>query len=205
MRIRLRPRHPFAASLTLIGCSLAAFAAGKYAVGIWSEYRDRIEFASSLTQGLPLLTIPDPRQRRANVAPSAAVMPIGLGVMEISRLNLAVLIRPGSSDAELDKGAGWIPGTARPGEAGNVCLAGHRDTFFRSLRGIRVGDTVVLKTPVGPRRYEVRETMVVEPNDTSVLRPTTQATLTLVTCFPFHYVGSAPKRFIVRATSTDSD
>jgi sortase A len=94
---------------------------------------------------------------------------------------------------------GHIPGTALPGDSGNVGLAAHRDTFFRRLRDIRPDDEIVLTTPDGTFRYTVEGTKVVEPGDVWVLDPTEEPALTLVTCYPFTYVGSAPQRFIVRA------
>ena len=95
---------------------------------------------------------------------------------------------------------GYIPGTALPGEAGNVGLAGHRDTFFRQLRDIRPDDEIRVATPDGIFSYRVERTLIVNPTDVWVLDPTSTATLTLVTCYPFTYIGSAPQRFIVRAT-----
>jgi sortase A len=97
---------------------------------------------------------------------------------------------------------GHLAETALPGEMGNVVLAGHRDTFFRPLKGVQVGDAITLKTRDGDVTYEVESTRVVPPTDLSVLDSTGERTLTLITCFPFSYVGSAPNRFIVRARET---
>jgi sortase A len=94
---------------------------------------------------------------------------------------------------------GHIPGTALPGEDGNIVLAAHRDTFFRPLRNIQKGDEIALTTLSGAYRYRVESIQIVGPDDVGVLSPTKQPTLTLVTCYPFYFVGSAPKRFIVRA------
>ena len=95
---------------------------------------------------------------------------------------------------------GHIPGTALPGERGNAGFAAHRDTFFRPLQGVRKGDEVIVTTPRGVYRYSVTGTRVVEPENVSVLDPTKETALTLVTCYPFDYIGSAPQRFIVRAS-----
>ena len=92
-----------------------------------------------------------------------------------------------------------FPGTAFPGEPGNVGIAGHRDTFFRLLRSIQRNDAITVSTVRGIYRYRVATTKVVGPEDVQVLYPTGRDVLTLVTCFPFDYVGSAPKRFIVQA------
>jgi sortase A len=123
-----------------------------------------------------------------------------IGRIEIPRLGVSVVIRAGSDARTLRLAVGHIPGTAFPGEIGNIGLAGHRDTFFRRLRDIRADDEIRIVTPDGTFTFRVEETSVVMPKDTWVLDATTAPTLTLVTCFPFTYVGSAPQRFIVRAT-----
>jgi len=122
-----------------------------------------------------------------------------IGRLEIPRLDLAVMVREGADEGTLSKAVGHIPGTAMPGAIGNVGLAGHRDTFFRALRNIRADDTIELKTTSGTYRYVVKSTRIVTPRDVSVLEASGGETLTLVTCYPFYYVGSAPKRFIVHA------
>lgn len=137
----------------------------------------------------------------ASVATPAAVLPDGevIGKLEIPRLGMSVMIVQGDGSRDLRRALGHIPGTALPWQPGNVGIAGHRDTFFRPLRLIRPNDTITLSTLEGAYRYRVISTEVVTPGDIQVLRPTTSDVLTLVTCFPFYYVGSAPKRFIVRA------
>jgi sortase A len=123
-----------------------------------------------------------------------------IGEIEVPRLKLAVPIYEGDDAAILDRGAGHVPGTALPGDAGNVCIAAHRDKFFRALRFIKPHDEIVLETKDGPLRYVVNSTSVVNPGDVRVLMPAPKRDLTLVTCFPFFYVGSAPHRFIVHAS-----
>jgi sortase A len=118
-----------------------------------------------------------PASRRSNPARGSTI-----GRIEIPRLAV-----------------GHIPGTSVPGESGNVGLAAHRDTFFRRLRDIRPNDEIVVTTPDGIFRYTVETTKVVKPTDVWVLDPTEEPALTLVTCYPFTYVGSAPQRFVVRA------
>src|SRR6202035_319334 len=115
------------------------------------------------------------------------------------RLRLSAIVLEGSDSRTLDLGIGRIPETANPGAAGNVVLSGHRDTFFRPLRSIRAGDRIAMVTRGGSYHYVVDWTAVVDPADTAVLKATPDRSLTLVTCYPFHYVGSAPQRFIVRA------
>jgi sortase A len=122
-----------------------------------------------------------------------------LGRLEIPRLGMKVIVDEGVSDGVLRRAVGHIPQTALPGERGNVALAGHRDTFFRPLRKIQAGDAIALRTPAGDFNYRVESTAVVVPTDVRVLKPSADPMLTLVTCFPFYYVGSAPDRFVVRA------
>jgi sortase A len=120
--------------------------------------------------------------------------------VEIPRLNVSVVVRAGSDARTLQLAVGHISGTALPGEPGNVGLAGHRDTFFRRLQNIRPDDEIKVTTPDGFFTYRVQRTVIVKPRDVWVLDPTDRPTLTLVTCYPFSYVGSAPQRFIVRAS-----
>jgi sortase A len=138
--------------------------------------------------------------------PASAIsraMAVGLGDpigrVEIPRIGLSTVIVEGDGDLTLAFAAGHIPGTALPGEAGNAALAGHRDGVFRGLARIRRGDLVSVTTPAGRFRYAVDSLRVVGPEDTRVLRPTRRPTLTLVTCYPFRYIGPAPERFIVQA------
>jgi len=119
--------------------------------------------------------------------------------LRIPRIGLEVPVFEGTDEATLNRGVGRIPGTARPGEAGNVALAGHRDGFFRGLKDVREGDVHELRTREETRTYVVDRVAVVDPGDVSVLDDRAAPTLTLVTCYPFYYVGNAPKRFIVQA------
>ena len=122
-----------------------------------------------------------------------------IGRLEVPRIGLSVVVLEGSDTGTLRLGVGRLRNSSLPGESGNVVLAGHRDTFFRSLREIRQGDQISLRTTAGTFPYTVDWTTVVNPKDTSVILPTAAPALTLVTCYPFAYVGSAPQRFIVRA------
>ena len=137
----------------------------------------------------------------ANVArPPLALAPgTVIGRVEIPRVGVSAMVREGDDVKTLRRAVGHVPGTALPGERGNAALAGHRDTFFRGLRDIRRGDEILVATRQGDVRYVVRSTRVVEPSEVSVLAPTAKSALTLVTCYPFNYIGAAPRRFIVRA------
>jgi sortase A len=125
-----------------------------------------------------------------------------IGRIEIPRLSLSVVVVEGTDKPALRRAAGHIAGTGLPGQPGNVGIAAHRDTFFRPLRNIQRNDIVTLTTLRGEYRYRVVSTKVVNPYDVAVLNPDTNEILTLVTCYPFYFVGPAPDRFIVRAERT---
>jgi sortase A len=144
------------------------------------------------------------RLARAGTAPAGTTAaPWSLvGRIEVPRLRLSAIAREGVDVRTLRLAVGHIPGTALPGQHGNAGFAAHRDTFFRPLKSVRQGDEVIVTTPGGVYRYAVTAMRIVDPEDVSVLNPTSDTSLTLVTCYPFDYVGSAPRRFIVRATLT---
>jgi sortase A len=134
---------------------------------------------------------------RESLAPQA--------VLRIPSVKLVVPVFEGTRELNLNRGAGRIEGTARIGEAGNVGIAAHRDGFFRALKDVRVGDTLLLERVTATRTYRVVSMTIVDPSEVSVLAPTTTESVTLVTCYPFYYVGSAPRRFIVRAQRVTPD
>ena len=138
----------------------------------------------------------------AAAPPPALLVGGSIGEIRLARLGLTAMIVEGDSAPILRRAVGHLAGTALPGEPGNVVLAGHRDTFFRPLRHVRVGDAITLTTLTGVFEYLVESTAVVPPSDLQVLEPTGGRTLTLITCFPFASVGPAPDRFIVRARET---
>jgi sortase A len=130
--------------------------------------------------------------------PAAAVDGL-IGRIEIPRLLVSAVVVEGVDKTTLRRAVGHIPGTALPGQAGNVGLAGHRDTFFRSLKDVKIKDQVQVSTLAGNFNYEVESLRVVEPDNVGVLAPSGHNVLTLVTCYPFYFVGPAPKRWIVSA------
>ncbi|MBI2834886.1 MAG: class D sortase [Acidobacteria bacterium] len=152
----------------------------------------------------PESRIPSPEAR---IPSPEAPPPIGpgtlLGRIDIPRVGLLATVREGDDARTLRRAVGHVTGTALPGERGNAALAGHRDTFFRGLKDIRLGDEIRIKTRDAVHRYRVARTQVVRPTDVWVLNDSAQPILTLVTCYPFYYVGSAPKRFVVHATRVD--
>lgn len=128
-------------------------------------------------------------------APPHAIL---VGKLEIPRLNMRVAIVEGDDEQSLSIGAGHVPGSAAFGGVGNAVIAGHRDTAFRALRNVRIGDQILIHS-LHDAAYRVTSIRTVDPDDISVLRSDAGAKLTLITCFPFYYVGSAPRRFIVEA------
>lgn len=138
-------------------------------------------------------------QRLANES-----FPAPLAVLRIPKIHVEVPVLPGTDDRTLDRGVGHIEDTAVPGTDGNSGLAGHRDSFFRGLKDMAIGDEIELDTLDRTEVYRIERTWIVEPEDVSVLDPTPVRALTLVTCYPFYFVGSAPQRFIVRAVLASS-
>jgi sortase A len=120
------------------------------------------------------------------------------GKISIPRIGLTAMIAEGDDEGTLRHAVGHIPGTAAPWNAGNVALAGHRDTFFRTLSRVRLDDLILLETPRGNYRYQVARITIVDPQHVELLR-SRESDLTLVTCFPFRYIGPAPQRYIVQA------
>jgi sortase A len=151
-------------------------------------HRPRPESATLRPESSPS---PDP--------PSPAVTAGLIGRIEIAHLGLSVIVMEGTSRTTLRRAVGHIAGTSLPGRPGNIGIAGHRDTFFRPLRNIRQGDAIVLTTLTGAYRYRVVSATIVPPSDIELLYPSLKEVLTLVTCYPFDFVGSAPNRFVVRA------
>jgi sortase A len=127
-----------------------------------------------------------------------------LAVLTINHLDIAVPVYNGTDEFNLNRGVGRIKGTAWVDTEGNLGIAGHRDGFFRPLKDIEIGDNMQLQTAGGTVTYAVSSIEIVEPDDVSVLSPTDERTITLVTCYPFYYVGHAPKRYIVKATAEHS-
>lgn len=122
-----------------------------------------------------------------------------LAVLRIPKIGLEVAVLEGTDDLTLNRAIGHIEDTPKPGENGNVGIAGHRDGFFRGLKDVVVGDRVELETLAGKDTYRVEDIWIVNPEDVHVLDPTPGRAITLVACYPFYFVGSAPKRYIVRA------
>lgn len=135
----------------------------------------------------------------AGVAPATPATPMPIALLRIPRLALEVPVFADTSERNLNRGAGWIEGTAAPDDGGNIAIAAHRDRYFRALKDVAVGDVIELESLTQRHKYRVTKLSIVRPSDTSWLHATRTAAITLVTCYPFYYVGHAPKRYIVRA------
>ena len=184
--------------LLILGAVVCLCWCGFVVVRAWRFQSRAIPVASSTpAPSAPSTQVEAPVETPAG--PSA--LPIGepMGRIEVPRLHVSAAVANGDDDGTLMVAIGHLPDTPFPWEAGNSALAGHRDTFFRQLRNIRVGDDMRVTTPYGDFTYQVSRTLIVTPEDLSVLEPTADPTLTLLTCYPFSYVGHAPKRFIVQA------
>jgi sortase A len=157
--------------------ALAQFRASGHANRLWDSARIRA-YQRSLAVSFP--------------APEA--------ILRVPKAAIEVPILEGTDDLTLNRGVGHIPGTSLPGHSGNIAITGHRDGFFRGLKDITTGDTIEIVRHNQTDRYLVRNIKIVLPSDTSVLNQTDDSTLTLITCYPFYYVGSAPQRYIVQAS-----
>jgi sortase A len=149
------------------------------------------------------VNVASPSKPPEPASPKYLVSGSPVALLLIPRLRLSTVVLEGAQERQLKLGPGHIPGTSLPGEGGNVGVAGHRDTFFRPLRLIRKDDAIHLTTHDQELQYRVVSINIVQPEDVQVLQPVGQETLTLITCYPFDFVGPAPKRFIVRADCLD--
>ena len=163
------------------GAGSVELVAAKPDFGLWSQKRIK-DYEDSLA---------------AHFAPASAIL-------RVPKINVEVPVLEGTDDLSLNRGVGRIPGTAAVGEDGNIGIAGHRDGFFRGLKDIAVGDKIEVLTASNVETYVIDRIVITDPKDVSVLAPRSRPSVTLVTCYPFYFVGSAPKRYIVQAAITDS-
>jgi sortase A len=194
----LQPTKSVSRTQTYIlrGACYFCFACGILALG----YAGFVFADSHTYQALELKKFEQPSRLSAPHLPVEGEV---LGEIQVPRLGLSAMVVQGDSPASLRHAVGHMAKSALPGEWGNVALAGHRDTYFRPLRDIQVGDEIRFKTAEHSFEYVVESIEVVAPTDVQVLEATSGHDLTFVTCFPFYYVGPAPKRFIVRAREVD--
>jgi sortase A len=181
-------------------------------VGVWAfraHQEQRVQAATVTANPVPNVTSVDFAlwsAKRVRAYEDALAMKFGtpLAVLSIPKIGLEVPVFNGTDDLTLNRGAGRIAGTVGPGETGNMGVAAHRDGFFRKLIDVHIGDTIELAASRGNYRYIVENIEIVDPTNVSVLRSQPQPSLTLVTCYPFYFVGSAPQRYIVHASLVDS-
>lgn len=181
----------FSILLLIAGIAALAYVAYVLVSAAYFQARESRKLHHAMSEPMPAAT----PKAEARVVIEGDV----IGQIDVPRIGLTAIVVQGDSDDVLRRAVGHVPETALPGQTGNIALAGHRDTIFRPLRDIQVGDVISLKTPVGDHAYRVNSTEVVPPTDIGVLQSRGENELTLITCFPFHYIGHAPNRFIVRA------
>ena len=180
---------------------------GAFQIGVATSTRDDLERFAALRVVAAQGGTPDQSLWSANRVSAwrqalSEPAPPPIAVLRIPKIRLEVPVLSGTDDRTLDRAVGHVENTASPGTNGNIGIAGHRDGFFRGLKDIAEGDVIELDTTVGTDVYRVERTWVVNPSDVSVLAQTSTGALTLVTCYPFYFIGSAPQRFIVRARRT---
>ena len=184
-------------SLYVMGLALVGFCAWAVCDG-WLSQADLARRLNSLVRAHDPSRLPG----GTAVAARREARDTGLvGRVEIPRVGISAMILEGTTTAALRRGVGHVEGTAFPGERGNVALAAHRDSYFRRLGRVRRGDLVGIRTPDGVFDYRVDSTLIVHPDRTDLLAGTRRAVLTLVTCYPFDWIGPAPDRFVVRAVA----
>jgi sortase A len=188
----------------LLGVLLCGFFLAQVVQGEVKRSQDIERFELAWSGDIPDTSLWAPERiaawQESRVAGTADVV----AVLKMPKLELEVPVYTGASDLNMDRGAGLIAGTARPGEVGNIGIAGHRDGYFRVLKDASPGDTLTLMTAAGERHYRVDEILIVDPLDVEVLDPSDDQRITLVTCYPFYFVGHAPRRYIVRAQLDES-
>jgi sortase A len=191
------------------GLTCVAAASAVYVDGAIGTRREMDRFAAQQQAALrqpnpPDLSLWSPERIAAWRTVTKDEGPAPLAILRIPRIHLEVPVIEGTDDAALNRALGHIEDTAIPGTDGNSGIAGHRDGFFRGLKDIVAGDNIELETLHSTEVYRIERIWIVDPEDVSVLDPTPTRSLTLVTCYPFYYVGSAPKRYIVRAAISTS-
>jgi sortase A len=187
--------------LVIAGGAALGWCAATIADGQIAQWIARQQLEKALSEPDASLTRPYlPLAKRPLVPPENGTP---LAELSIPRIGLSVIVLQGSDEHTLRQGVGHIESTPLPGDSGNVGLAGHRDSFFRPLKNVQIGDDIMLETPAGSVHYRVSSYRVVSPTEVSVIHPTSEPVLTLVTCYPFYFVGAAPDRFIVRANLVD--
>jgi sortase A len=159
---------------------------------------------AALTTSAPDFSLWSEKRVREYQQSLAAQFSPAIGILRIPKIDVEVPVLEGTDDLTLNRGVGHVAGTAGPGQNGNVAIAGHRDGFFRGLKDVEVGDKIELTSMQGTEIFVIDRITIVEPTDISVLQPRSHSSLTLITCYPFYFIGSAPQRYIVQASIAGS-
>jgi sortase A len=205
MELGSRPLLNLAADLLMVAgaAGVLVFAWATFDAAYY-QYTQKIQFETRMAPGAPGIPEsslpPDVRfHRPPNLGKLQRPDPLLIGELEAPRVGLSVMVREGMDAATLRRAVGHVPSTALPGERGNFVVLGHRDSFFRALRGLEKGDIIRIVTTRGRFNYAIESIEVVEPEGITLTAPASDAVATLITCFPFNYVGPAPRRFVARA------
>ena len=175
--------------LILSGTALVAKSGYFYAKGLIAQYQLERTWKACKEKGMCIKPL--------NVTDTYPV-----GKLTIPSVNISRIVLNSATDKSLALGPGHVQGTTQPGETGNVVIAGHRDSFFKNLRNIKVGDMIKLESLKGINPYEVTDVRIVQPSDTQWLESSSEDLITIITCYPFDYIGPAPKRYIVRGRAS---
>jgi len=216
----LAGRRVIERSLIALGIVLLVLSGGAKLVGEVQKHRDLKRFEAALTAGVSTspaasagsggstsgldTSLWSPERIQAYEESLRKDFGAPLSILSIPKIGLEVPVLAGTDDLTLNRAVGLIEGTPRPGEMGNSGIAGHRDGFFRGLKDVVAGDVIEVRSLSARRSYVVESIRIVQPEDVWVLAPTSSPVLTLVTCYPFYFIGSAPQRFIVRAVGHDA-
>jgi sortase A len=197
-------------TLIAAGVVLLGLAGGAFLLGRFQKERDLLRFREALAAPAPAsLAEPSsvdttrwaPERKKAFEESRHAAASLPLAILRIPKIRLEVPVLEGTDELVLNRGVGLVEDTAKPDQPGNVGIAGHRDGFFRGLMDVAPGDVLELETLRGKTTYTIESIRIVTPDDVSVLDPTPNPVVTLVTCYPFYFVGNAPQRYIVRAVA----
>jgi LPXTG-site transpeptidase (sortase) family protein len=191
-----RMRKPAEYFLGLVAVVALGYCTAQYSAAAIHQSRQNARLDALREQSALL----DKTLNATPVSSDANSGPPPIGRIEIPRVGVSAIVEEGDSDATLAESVGHLTGTALPGQSGNIALAAHRDTYFRDLEDIQAGDEIYFTTARAIYKYRVTSRDVVDPSDVAVLAPSSDARLTLITCYPFHFVGPAPKRFVVVAS-----
>ena len=188
-----------------VGVLLVGFVVSQLALGEAERLADVAAFEMAYPVEPPDQSLWSESRIKAYEASKAEAPARVIAILSMPGVGLKVPVYESVSDLNMVRGVGLIEGTASLNEVGNVGIAGHRDGYFRVLKDVKIGDRLMLQTPQGLRRYQVTEILIVDPGDVEVLDPTEDHMVTLVTCYPFYFVGPAPRRFIVKAQLEETE